>query len=208
MKRFFTDSGFGLTKEAADRMGLIYIPHNILYNGEPIEDVEGVILDEKHLKVAAPNAEQYREAFEQFPNDELIYITWSQGTKVTQTFDQIRALKIPNLTMIDSGFFAEAQLEVVKRIMDNKPYDDIKHFFVVRNSSTGWIPIVKDKFCLFTMDNGQFKLLKTFDTKFAAVAQLKKHINTKLHYRKDMNSVIGLHAGAEYVGGMHIDKNI
>ncbi|MCL2846681.1 MAG: hypothetical protein FWE38_03250 [Firmicutes bacterium] len=204
MKRYITDSGFGLTQSAAERMGLIYIPHNILYNGEPIEDIEGVVLNETYLKVAAPNAEQYRAVFEQYPDDELIYITWSQRTKVTQTFDQIRKLNIPNLTMVDSGFMAEAQLEVTKRIMDGKPYDDIKHFFIVKNTTTGWIPIVRDKFCLFTMDNGQFKLLETFDTRFAAIAKLKRHVNTRLYYRREMNSVIGLHCGADYVGGMHI----
>jgi len=39
-KIFITDSGSGLTKESAARMGLIYISHNILYKGEPIEDVK------------------------------------------------------------------------------------------------------------------------------------------------------------------------
>jgi len=206
MKIFFTDSGSGLTKESAERLGLVYIPHNILYHGEPIEDVEGVVLDEAHLKVAAPNAEQYREVFIQYPNDELMYVTWSQNTKATQTWEQIRQLGIPNLTMIDSGFMAEAQVEVTKRIMEGKPFDDIKHFFVVRNTTTGWIPIVKDKFCLFTMDKGEFKLMKTFDTKFAALAQLKKLVNTRLYYRKEMNSPIGLHCGADYTGGMFIGK--
>jgi len=206
MKRFFTDSGCGLTKESAERMGLILIPHNILYKGEPVEDVEGEILDEQYLQVSAPNAEQNREIFEKYPNDELVYITWSQNTKATQTFDQIRKLKIPNLTMIDSGFMAEAQLEFTKRIMSGggQLCDDIKHFFIVRNTKTGWIPIVKDKFCLFTMDNGEFKLLRTFDTKFVAINELKKLVNTRLHYRKEMNNVIGLHCGKEYVGGMNL----
>ncbi|MCL2228811.1 MAG: hypothetical protein FWC00_03200 [Firmicutes bacterium] len=158
MKRYFTDSGSGLTKESAGRLGLIYISHNILYKGEEVEDTEGVVLDEEYLKVAAPNAEQYRAVFEQYPNDELIYVTWSQRTKATQTFEQIKQLKIPNLKMVDSGFIGEAQLLVTKRIMEGKPYDDIKHFFVVRNTTTGWIPIVKDKFCLFTMDNGQWRV--------------------------------------------------
>lgn len=106
--------------------------------------------------------------------------------------------------MIDSGFMAEAQLEVIKRIMQGLRYDDIKHFFIVRNTTTGWIPIVKDKYCLFTMENGQFKLLKTFDSKFVATTQLKKLINTRLHYSNEMNSVIGLHCGKDYVGGMYI----
>jgi len=182
MKVFFTDSGSGLTKESATALGLVYIPHNILYKGEEIKDRDGVILDEAHLKVAAPNAQQYREAFEKYPNAELVYVTWSQRTKATQTFEQIRQ----------------------QRVMAGKTFDDIKHFFIVRNTTTGWIPIVKNKFCLFTMDDGAFKLLKTFDTQFAALAELKKHVNTKLYYRKEMNSVIGLHCGKDYIGGMKL----
>jgi len=46
--------------------------------------------------------------------------------------------------------------------------------------------------------------LKTFDTQFAALVQLKKLANTKLVYRKEMNNVIGLHCGRDYVGGMFV----
>jgi len=203
--RYISDSGIGLTDAQAKRMGVICIQHNILYKGEPIEDRDGVFLEEEHLKLAAPNAEQYREVFEKYPADELIYVTWSQRTKVTVTFDQIRQLEIPNLTMIDSGFAAEAQLEVLKRVMAGEPYDDIRHFFIVKNPTTGWIPAVKDKFCLFTMKEGEFELLKTFDTKFIALKELRKRINTRLHYREEFNSVIGLHFGKDYVGGMHLN---
>lgn len=203
-KIFFTDTTAGLTKRQAQEMGVVMIDSQFTYKGEVIHDYDDLELDDSLISTAPPNAEMFREAFEPYIGNQLIYVTPADKSKPTQLLAELNRANIPNVTVIDSGFIAHGQLEVLKRVMANRPYNDIKYFFVVSDKKpTKSIPTVKDKFCLFTMEDGQFKLLETFDTKFAAVSRLKKLVNSKLFYRKDLNYAIGRHCGQDYVGGLH-----
>jgi hypothetical protein len=193
-------------REQAEALGMVMVVSPLLYKGEPYEDKVGTILCEEDIHTATPNAEQYKEVFAKYKGNELIYVSKSQKAKYLPVFDQLKSAGIQGLTILDSGFYGEAQVEVTKRIIAGKPYDDVKYFFVMRNSLTGFVKTVQDKFCLFTMENGEFKLLNTFSTRFAAIALLKKLVNSELHYRKDLNSTMGRHYGKDYIGGISTGK--
>jgi len=205
---YFTDPGSGLTITKAAGMGVILIPSDLFYKGEPIEDIDGVILDNKYVNNFRPNAERYKDYFSKYKDTKMVFICSAGNSKSNEITSLLNECSFPNLTIIDSGLVNHAHQEVIRRVMSNKPWNDIKYFFVIKNSKTKIFPDeIKGKYNLYTYTNGKwdgYKLIETFDTKFAATARLKKLINSPLYYRKDLNGAMGYHFGDDYIGGIKV----
>ena len=213
MKVFFTDLASGLTKQQAHELGVVLVDEEIVYEGDVVKDWESLVLDpddeEDFVSSAAPNVEQYKEVFNKYPNKELVYVSLSHVAKDSQVFHNLQKENIPNLTIVDSTFMLQGQVEVLKRVMAGKPYDDLKYYFIIKGPKSSAIQSLanvtqntKNKWCLYQMKNGVFVLLDMFDTKFVAKSKLKRLVNSPLQTHNDINISMWLFCGRNYMGGI------
>ena len=186
-------------------MGVEFIKAHYVHNGEsfPVHHTEKEkSIDETQITTSAPNIEEYTSHFNAFAGHEKIFVT--HHVKMQSMLGILKGQNIPGLKIIETGFLGPAVIEVLKRVMQNKPYDDIRYFFITKN------PIKRarvfcEKYTLFEMKNGDLFPIRTFETKFAAVKILQKYVNTPLVHGKDLNIAMRHHLGREFVGGVRID---
>ena len=205
MKIYFTDADSGLTFQEAKDMGLVYISYPIIHGGVMhATDGDGKLFDPNEINTCSLNTEDYKRIFAPYIGNELVYISFTDPC--TCAFRNLAAADIPNLTLVNSKSFGAVQVEIIKRVMSGAPYEDIKCFFVTRNTNKG-SHIKAEKWTLFENQNEGVKILKVCETKYAAIQYLKKLINSKLYYGKDFaTNCLRLHYGTECVYGMQFQK--
>ena len=209
MKVFFTESESNLSPEEAEKLGVNLIKKFYVYKGEarPIEHsiVESEI-DEKQITTTDCSMDEYKEYFAPYLGNEIVFV--AHHRKITSALENLEGQNIPDLTIIETGFLGPAMIEVLKRIMDDKPYDDIRCFMVLKNPEKKARFMTTEKYNLIEVKNGEFKVIKACESKYAAVQLLKKHVNQPLIYGKDLNIGLRLHLGREFVGGIWKDNSI
>ena len=209
MKIFFTESESGLSPIEAEKMGVVLIKKFYVYKGEayPIEHkpIENEI-DEKQITTTDCSMDEYKNYFKPYIGNELIYV--AHHRKITSALENLEGQKIPGLTIIETGFLGPAMIEVLKRVMNGKTYDDIRCFMVLKNPEKKARFMTTEKYNLIEVKNGEFEVIRKCDSKYAAVQLLKKHVNQPLIYGKDLNIGLRLHLGREFVGGVWKDDSI
>ena len=203
-KIYFTDNGAGLSDKLVTELGVVRIDMPIIYKGKEVWPCDGLDWEVEYMQTSAVTLERYKEVMQSYVGNELIYISYSHKVKASNVFiDSLRATNIPNLTIIDSGFVAHGQIEVIKRVVQGKPFEDIRYFFVTRHSIKNGT--VGDMWHLFTFKDGKPELIKRYQTRFAAVARLKKCVNSQLYTCKDLLVDMWQYMGKDYVGGIYSD---
>ena len=205
-KVYFTDSCSNLTIDQAKEMGAnmvryCYIPRDTC---EPCFDGDGVIADEHNMTSAALGPDAWKEIFEPYIGSEIVFVMCNVGT--SSVLRNLKTANIPGLTLIESGLMGIGTVEVLKRVMANKPYDDIRFFFAAKTqtpSGVAWDQTMSN-YTLFEMSKEHDIVpIKSFLSKYVAILELKKHVNTKLVYG-NVSNLLGLHHGRDYVSGLYI----
>ncbi|MCL2627076.1 MAG: DegV family protein [Oscillospiraceae bacterium] len=197
---YFIDTNSNISKTEASNLGVILICMPYIMNGNVYYDGDNSIIATNKITTSALNQYEYEEIFKPFWEDEKIYVSFSH--KQSSTFDNLNMAQIPNLTVIDSQFVGRAQVEVLKRVMASKPYDDIKFFFISANTADG-ARVNANGIVLFEMSHGIAKPIKQFNKENDAITELKKYINTELFYSKDLNNTLRYHLGESFIGGVY-----
>ena len=215
-KVYYVDPGAGWTKTKAREHGCELIPADIFYHDEPVEDIDGVILDERYVKNFRPNAQKYYDYFSKHEKDEIVFLGCAGQSKSNEIHSLLAEYPFPNLKIIDTGGVLDAQRKVIERVLSGDDSvddyrDTIKHYFIIKAPTiTNLFPnAVNGKYNLYRHGGSwdDYKWIAAFTHKCLAIKKLRSLVNSPLTYRKDLNATMGLHFGNDYVGGIWTPEN-
>jgi hypothetical protein len=207
-KVYFTDSCSNLTIEQAKEMGVnmvryCYIPRDTC---EPCFDGDGVIADEHNMTSAALGPDAWREIFEPYIGNEIVFVMTATGT--SSVLRNLMTADIPGLTLIKSGLVGIGVAEVLKRVLAGKPFYDITMFFVAKTKTPSGVMWDQNmgNYTLFKMKGENLEVIKNYLSKYVAFRDLLKRVNTKLVHG-NVSNLMGLHYGRDFISGLYIGVN-
>jgi len=166
MKVFFTETESNLAPSEAGKMGVHLIKKYYVHKGEafPVEHLPiEYKIDEREITTAVLGVEEYKEYFAPYAGKEIIFV--AHPRKLSAVLGNLASQQIPGLTIIETGFVGQAMIEVLKRVVDCKPYDDIRCFIVTKNPNKKARLNTAEKYTLLEMKDGEFFPIKSSDAK-------------------------------------------
>jgi len=183
-------------------LGVILVDYTVIWKGKDyyISDAPIASMKPDEIRTSAPNIEDYRRAFEKHLGKELIYV--SCASSLGGEYQNAVATGVPNLTVIDSGTFGLGQLEVLRRVMQERPWiGHVRSFFMLSNPNR-LVKCPEHKYGIYEMVAGHFILIGTYNTRYVALMRLKKLVNSKLIFPR--HAIEEYLLGPGFVGGVCI----